>query len=147
MIKQSELEVMVCDLFVDAYRAGSSGAEHTYGAARNGRAKLIEAIMDLYAELEQESYKREQLEAELLKANEIIAAQKDEIKRRMKLRLSKIYGNKLTDPENPDSPLWSDYEPTEDDIPDDGGKFSEQDLPFPDVDVCSPASELEGSDE
>ena len=169
MIKQSELEVMVCDLFVDAYRAGSSGNEHNYGAARGSRANLIAKLGEVYAELEHESYGREQKEIELLKATkeninlrEQVRKLEEEIERRieekksifngtpcpgMKTRLSEIYGSKLTDPDNPDSPLWSDFEPTEDDIPDDGVKFSEQDLPFPDVENLAPAEEVDGADE
>ena len=169
MIKQSELEVMVCDLFVDAYRAGQSCGDLAYNAARGTRASLIRKLGEVYAELESESYHREQFETELMKANNEIANLRDqvsnlkeEIERRieekkaifngtpclgMKNRLSEIYGSKLTDPDNPDSPLWSDYEPTEDDIPDDGGKFSEQDLPFPDVEVMAPAEEVLGGDE
>lgn len=170
MVKQSELEVMVCDMFVDAYRAGQSCGDLAYNAARGTRSRLIKELGDVYAELESESYKREQLETELMKANNELANLHDhvsnleeELERRieekkaifngtpptlgMKLRLSNIYGSKLTDPDNPDSPLWSDYAPTDDDIPDDGDKFSEQDLPFPDVEEMAPASEVLGGEE
>ena len=69
MMKQSELEVMVCDLFVDAYRAGQSCGDLAYNAARGTRSRLIKELADLYAELESESYHREQFENELLEAN------------------------------------------------------------------------------
>ena len=52
MIKQSELEVMVCDLFVDAYRAGASGGDMAYNAARGSRARLIDKLGELYKEIE-----------------------------------------------------------------------------------------------
>lgn len=141
---------MVCDLFVDAYRAGQSCGDLAYNAARGTRARLIKELGEVYAELESESYHREQFEVELKQTIEERDRLKEEIERRieekkaifngtpcpgMKTRLSEIYGSKLTDPDNPDSPLWSDFEPTEDDIPDDAVKFSEQDLPFPEVDL------------
>ena len=154
---------MVCDLFVDAYRAGSSGAEHNYGAARNSRANLIEKIGEVYAELECESYHRERREAELIKANNEIANLRDhvrnleeEIERRieekrdifngtpcpgMKRRLSEIYGSKLTD--------------TDEEVPDHHDAFdamfpgcTPDDLPFPDVETgMAPAEEVLGGDE
>ena len=163
MIKQSELEVMVCDLFVDAYRAGQSCGDLAYNAARGTRANLIDKIRELYAELEHESYEREHFEVELKKANEIIAAQKDEISRQqeeierrieekkaifngepptlgMKLRLSNIYGSKLTD--------------TDEEVPDHHDAFdamfpgcTPDDLPFPDVEDLAPAEEVYGADE
>ena len=52
MVKQSELEIMVCDLFVDAYRAGASGGDGNYGVARVSRARLIDALTDLYDDIE-----------------------------------------------------------------------------------------------
>lgn len=153
---------MVCDLFVDAYRAGASGQDGNYGIARVSRAKLIEKIAELYDEIEDLKISNQAYDHVLTKKNEEIAHLSEENERRhelirqivegrtcegLKNRLSGIYGSKLTDPENPDSPLWSDYEPGPDDIPDDGGKFSEQDLPFPDVEDLAPASELLGGEE
>lgn len=142
-IKQAELEVMVCDLFVDAYRAGQSCGDLAYNAARGTRANLINKIRDVYAELEHESYQREQFEVELMKANNELANLRDQVRSQQET----IRKLTLTDPDNTDSPLWSDYAPTEDDIPDDAVKFSEQDLPFPDVEDLAPASELLGGDE
>ena len=120
MIKQSELEVMVCDLFVDAYRAGASGAEHNYGAARGSRAHLIAKIGEVYAELEYESYGREQKEVELLKAT------KENINLREQVRSLQETIRKLTD--------------TDEEVPDHHDAFdamfpgcTPDDLPFPDV--------------
>lgn len=179
MVKQSELEVMVCDLFVDAYRAGQSCGDLAYNAARGTRASLIRKLGEVYAELESESYHREQFEVELQKANNELANLRDhvsnleeELERRieekkaifngtpptlgMKLRLSNIYGSKLTDPEE---------------VPDHHDAFdamfpgcTPDDLPFPDVAVAghrpatteasadaegeaAPASEVLGGDE
>ena len=129
MIKQSELEVMVCDLFVDAYRAGQSCGDLAYNAARGTRARLIAKLGEIYAELEQESYHREQLEVELMKANNELANLRDQV------RSQQGTIRKLTH--------TIDFC----DIPDDGDKFSEPDLPFPDVDDLAPASEVIGGRE
>lgn len=120
---------MVCDMFVDAYRAGQSCGDLAYNAARGTRARLIKELGEVYAELEHESYQREQFEAELMKANNEIANLRDQV-----LSYEETI-RKLTH--------CIDF----DDIPDDGDKFSEQDLPFPDVDDLTPASELLGGDE
>lgn len=52
---------MVCDLFVDAYRAGASGGDNAYATARGSRARLIEKIGELYKEIED---LKQELEAE-----------------------------------------------------------------------------------
>lgn len=141
MIKQSELEVMVCDLFVDAYRAGQSCGDLAYNAARGTRSRLIKELGEVYAELEHESYHREQFEAELKQTIEERDRLKEEIERRkeekaaifngtpclgMKNRLSEIYGSKLTDPDE--------------EVPDHHDAFdamfpgcTPDDLPFPEV--------------
>ena len=163
---------MVCDLFVDAYRAGQSCGDLAYNAARGTRSRLIKELADLYAELEMESYRAEQNGVELKKANEEIDRLTEEIYRRkeekaaifngtpcpgMKTRLSEIYGSKLTDPDE--------------EVPDHHDAFdamfpgcTPDDLPFPDVAVAGlrptttedsadaegeaePASELLGGDE
>lgn len=147
---------MVCDLFVDAYRAGQSCGDLAYNSARGTRSRLIKELGEVYAELESESYHREQFETELMKANNEIANLKEEIERRieekkaifngtpptlgMKLRLSNIYGSKLTD--------------TDEEVPDHHDAFdamfpgcTPDDLPFPDVEDLAPASEVLGGDE
>lgn len=147
---------MVCDLFVDAYRAGQSCGDLAYNSARGTRSILIKELGEVYAELESESYHREQFETELMKANNEIANLKEEIERRieekkaifngtpptlgMKLRLSNIYGSKLTD--------------TDEEVPDHHDAFdamfpgcTPDDLPFPDVEDLAPASEVLGGDE
>ena len=139
MIKQSELEVMVCDLFVDAYRAGQSCGDLAYNAARGTRARLINNLGEIYAELEQESYHREQLEVELMKANNELANLRDQVRSQQET----IRKLTLTDPANPDSPLWSDFAPG----PDDMEPELRDCLPFPDVEDLEGASGLLGGDE
>ena len=129
MMKQSELEVMVCDLFVDAYRAGQSCGDPAYNAARGTRARLIAKLGEVYAELEQESYNREQFEVELMKANNELANLRDQVRSQQETIRKLTHTIDFCD------------------IPDDGYKFSEQDLPFPDVDDLAPASEVLGGDE
>lgn len=157
MLKYDEMITLIGNLYIDAYAAGDRKDLDTYRTARAERDHLIDKIKDLYAELEHESYEREQTQVELQKAqHQIEGLQRDydhmrEIKDRLLMtnrsKEETIRKLTLTDPDNPDSPLWSDYAPTDDDIPDDGDKFSEQDLPFPDVDDLAPASEVLGGDE
>ena len=139
MIKQSELEVMVCDLFVDTYRAGQSCGDMAYNAARGTRARLIKELADVYAELEHESYQREQFEVELMKANNELANLRDQVRSQQET----IRKLTLTDPENPDSPAWSDFTPG----PEDMEPELRDCLPFPDVEDLEGASGLLGGDE
>ena len=134
MIKQSELEVMVCDLFVDAYRAGQTCGDLAYNAARGTRARLIAKLGEVYAELESERYHREQFETELMKANNEIANLRDH------MRSLQETIRKLTD--------------TDEEVPDHHDAFdamfpgcTPDDLPFPDVEDLAPAEEVYGADE
>lgn len=157
MMTHEDMITLIGDLFIDSYVAGDRKDTNTYSNARARRDRMYEEVAELYAELVSESYMREQLQVELKNANhKIEGLQRDydhmcEIKDRLLMtnrsKEETIRKLTLTDSENPDSPLWSDYAPTEDDIPDDGDKFSEQDLPFPDVDDLAPASELLGGEE
>ena len=132
MIKQSELEVMVCDLFVDAYRAGQSCGDLAYNAARGTRARLIKELGEVYAELEHESYQREQFEVELKNANhKIEGLQRDydhmcEIKDRLEM-------TNHSKEETIRKSMFPGCTP--------------DDLPFPDVDDLAPASEVLGGEE
>lgn len=162
MMKHIDMISLIGDLYMDAYTAGSRTDIDTIQQARRNRDRLYAAIRELYQELDdrEEYLTDQQREIEHLRGEITHLAEENERRRvlirqivegrtceGMKTRLSDIYGSKLTDPDNPDSPLWSDYEPGPDDIPDDGGKFSEQDLPFPDVENLAGASELLGGDE
>lgn len=159
MMTHEDMITLIGDLFIDSYIAGDRKDSNAYSNARARRDRMYEEVAELYGELESESYHREQIQVELNKANKKIEGlQRDydhmlEIKDRLLLTnrskedtIRKLMQN-LTDPDNPVSPLWSDYAPTEDGIPDDGHEFSEQDLPFPDVDDLAPASEVMGGDE
>ena len=86
-------------------------------------AKLIEKISELYAWIE-------------------------DLKKRHNCEIANL-NQELEDERHHYSYLLAKYMELEepDDIPDDGVKFSEQDLPFPDVDDLSPASEVLGGDE
>lgn len=125
---------MVCDLFVDAYRAGQSCGDLAYNAARGTRARLIKELSEVYAELEQESYHREQLEVELMKANNKLANLRDQVRSQQETI------RKLTE--------------DDEEVPDHHDAFdamfpgcTPDDLPFPDVDDLAPASEVIGGRE
>lgn len=138
---------MVCDLFVDAYRAGASGQDGNYGTARASRARLIEKISALYneigdlkSELEHESYNREQYQVELHAANMETHRLKKEIR-----RLNKQLDFQA-DPEN--------YMESFEEVPDHHDAFdamfpgcTPDDLPFPDVEPLADAEEVEGANE
>ena len=117
MVKQSELEIMVCDLFVDAYRAGASGGDGNYGVARVSRAKLIEKIGDLYKEIDD---LKQELEDERHAYSYLLAMYEE-------LKVMQENPNELTD---------SRLDPAD-----------YADLPFPDVEELADAGEVEGADE
>lgn len=155
MMKHEEMITLIGNMFINAYVAGDRKDLDSFRSARADRDHLFDAIRDLYAELEMESYRAEQNGVELKKANEEIDQLQEEIERRkaekadifngtpclgMKLRLSEIYGSKITDPDE--------------EVPDHHDAFdamfpgcTPDDLPFPDVEDLAPAEEVEGSDE
>lgn len=120
MMKHEDMITLIGNMFINAYAAGDRKDLESFRFARADRDRMFDAIRDLYAELEHESYEREQFETELMKAN------KEIINLREQIRSYEATIRKLTH--------CIDF----DDIPDDGDKFSEQDLPFP---------EIEGSEE
>lgn len=160
-MKHEEMITLIGNMFINAYVAGGRKDLDSFRSARADRDHLFDVIKELYAELEHESYEREQFENELKEADEKIKAHKLELNRLneeiemriaekraifcgnpptigMKRRLSEIYGEKI---EHVDD--RSLYPSKDDSIPDDADsnlmiyddavKFSEQDLPFPDV--------------
>ena len=170
MMTHEDMITLIGDLFIDSYIAGDRKDSNTYSNARARRDRMYEEVAELYGELESESYQREQLQVELKDANKQIInlrdqiinlrdqvrSQQEEIERRieekkaifngtpptlgMKLRLSNIYGSKLTD--------------TDEEVPDHHDAFdamfpgcTPDDLPFPDVDDLAPASEVLGGEE
>lgn len=180
MMKHEEMITLIGNMFINAYVAGDRKDLDSFRSARADRDHLFDAVRDLYAELEHESYEREHIQVELNKANHRIEGlQRDydhmrEIKDRLlllkresdkmkdaKLNMGAVYGESLSHvddrciyPSADDNRVeWLKKHTTvfdnfpEDGIPDDAGKFSEQDLPFPDVEEMAPAEEVEGSEE
>lgn len=129
MTRHADMITLIADLFMDAYMAGQQTELSSYNRARADRDRLFDVVRDLYAELEHESYQREQLEVELMKANNELANLRD---------LVAGLGPATTEA-SADAEGEALY--------DDGDKFSELDLPFPDVEDLTPASELLGGDE
>lgn len=172
MKTHEELITLIGNMFTDAYVAGDRKDLDSFRTAKAQREHLYDEIRDLYAELEHESYEREQIQVELNKANHRIEGlQRDydhmrEIKDRLlmlkrdkddelkvaKQMLDGIYGDMISHVD--DRSLYPASKPEDlkeafakySTIPDDGDKFSEQDLPFPDVDDLAPASEVEVSE-
>lgn len=133
-IKQSELEVMVCDLFVDAYRAGASCGDNAYATARGSRARLIEKLGELYKEIED---LKQELEDER-RAYSYLLAGYEELK--VRHENLKKYGD-----ENPDiRDMYPSFE-KHDDSRLDPADYA--DLPFPDVETMAPAEEVEGAND
>lgn len=135
-----ELVTMVCDLHVDAYMAGTRNSVEKFDSARADRRMLCDALDEVFDEMQDMKERIRDLEHEyrmtLEAADADIAKYKREVENlRDQVRSYQATIRKLTH--------CIDF----DDIPDDGDKFSEQDLPFPDVDDLTPASELLGGDE
>jgi len=140
MKTREEMITMICDLFFDAYIAGCKDDSDSFTRVRAQRDKIYDAVVELYAELEHESYNREQIQFEYRKVleahDEDMADKNREIDSlRDQVRSQQATIRKLTH--------TIDF----DDIPDDAMMFSEQDLPFPDVEEMVPAEEVEGSEE
>lgn len=140
MKTREEMLTMICDLLFDAYIAGGCKDSDSFTRVRAQRDKIYDAVVELYAELEHEIYEREQIQFEYRKVleahDEDMADKNREIDSlRDQVRSQQATIRKLTH--------TIDF----DDIPDDAMMFSEQDLPFPDVDDLAPASEVMGGDE
>ena len=113
---------MVCDLFVDAYRAGASGGDNAYATARGSRARLIEKIRELYDEIESLKQERDDYLRELEMINEDIP--KDGT-------LGVSFHNGRYDAAF--NAMFPGCTP--------------DDLPFPDVETMAAAEEVEGANE
>lgn len=122
---------MVCDLFVDAYRAGQSCGDLAYNVARGTRAKLIEKIAELYKEIED---LKQELEDERHAFSYKLAGYEE-----LKVRQENL---KRFGDENPDI---RDMYPSFDDSRLDPADYA--DLPFPDVEPMAAAEEVEGANE
>ena len=151
MKKLDEMITLIGNMFTDTYVAGDRKDLDSFRIAKAQREHLYDEIRDLYAELEHESYEREQFEVELQKAQHEL----EECRRtHAKLNMAEFYGKKISHvddrsiyPASKPEDLKKAFAEYATIIPDDADKFSEQDLPFPDVDDLAPAEEVEGSEE
>lgn len=177
MMKHEEMITLIGNMFINAYVAGDRKDLDSFRSARADRDHLFDEIRELYAELEHESYEREQFEnelkteqehrqnlyetirkmdAEIVRLNDRIRETDTDILRlkEAKLNLGTVYGESLSHvddrslyPASKPEDLKKAFAEYATIIPDDADKFSEQDLPFPDVDDIAPASEVIGGDD
>jgi hypothetical protein len=150
-MKHEEMITLIGNMFINAYVAGDRKDLDSFRTARADRDHLFDEIRDLYAELESESYHREQFEVELQKAQHELEERR---RTHAKLNMAEFYGKKISHvddrslyPASKPEDLKKAFAEYATIIPDDADKFSEQDLPFPDVEDVAPAEEVEGSDE
>ena len=122
MKKLDEMITLIGNMFTDTYVAGDRKDLDSFRIAKAQREHLYDEIRELYAELESESYHREQFEVELQKAQR-------ELEERRR--------TPATNEASADAEGEEDYE---------FQTFCD-DLPFPDVEEMAPASEVEGSEE
>ncbi len=109
-----EMITLISNMFINAYVAGDRKDLESFRSARADRDHLFDAIRDLYAELEHESYEREQFEVELQKAQHELEERR---RTHAKLNMDEIYGKKISHVD--DRSLYPSRKP--------------DDLPFPDV--------------
>ena len=136
MMKHEEMITLIGDLFMDAYMAGQQTDMSSIQRARADRDRLLHEVKEVYLELESESYNREQTQVELHKTLKELKAEKEMSARKEEL-LQKLLG--------PDE---------DEELPDHHDAFdamfpgcTPDDLPFPDVEDLTPASELLGGEE
>ena len=148
MMKHEEMITLIGNMFINAYVAGDRKDLDSFRSARADRDHLFDEIRELYAELENESYEREQFEVELQKAQHELEERR---RTHAKLNMAEFYGKKISHVD--DRSLYPSREPDEE-VPDHHDAFdamfpgcTPDDLPFPDVDDLAPAEEVEGSDE
>lgn len=156
-MKHEEMITLIGNMFINAYVAGDRKDLDSFRSARADRDHLFDEIRELYAELEHESYEREQIQVELNKANHRIEGLQRDYDHMLEIKDRLLIVNRSKDMKLKElGYMESDCSTVEwlkkhttvfDDIPDDADKFSEQDLPFPDVEEMAPAEDVEGSDE
>lgn len=133
------LRLQVRNLYVAVLKETYNAADDVVDEIDDEIRSMIDDVDQLYAELEQENYHREQFEVELMKANNELANLRDQLHSQQET----IRKLTLTDPDNPDSPSWSDFAPG----PEDMEPELRDCLPFPDVEDLEGASGLLGGDE
>ena len=148
MMKHEEMITLIGNMFINAYVAGDRKDLDSFRSARADRDHLFDEIRELYAELENESYEREQFEVELQKAQHELEERR---RTHAKLNMDGFYGKKISHVD--DRSLYPARKP-EEEVPDHHDAFdamfpgcTPDDLPFPDVDDLAPAEEVEGSEE
>ena len=130
MMTHLDMISLIGDLFMDAYIAGQQTDMSSIQRARADRDRLLHEVRELYRELDDRE--------------EYIIDQKRELEHEKEIRQSlyetirKLEAGIQTEAE---------IRRLNEDIPDDAFKFSEQDLPFPDVEDLEGASGLLGGDE
>ena len=112
MMKHTDMIQLIGDLCIEEFVAGGKTDVDSVKSARAMRARLFDAVRELYQELEFESCEREQYQVDLKKANDKINDQEDKI-RELTEQLNTM--NEIYEPRVPDHHDWSD------------------DLPFPEV--------------
>ena len=130
MMTHLDMISLIGDLFMDAYIAGQQTDMSSIQRARADRDRLLHEVRELYRALDD--------------SEEHINDQKRELEYEKEIRQSlyetirKLEAGIQTEAE---------IRRLNEDIPDDAFKFSEQDLPFPDVEDLEGASGLLGGDE
>ena len=155
MKTHEEMISLIGNMFTDTYVAGARNDLVSFLDAKAQREELFAAVKDLYEEIADRGIRINDLLHELHRYREDITSEaKDWLETNPgKIWLSGIYGDAISHVD--DRSLYPASKPEDlkeafakySTIPDDGGKFSEQDLPFPDVEEAAPASEVEGSED
>lgn len=160
MMKHTAMIQLIGEVCIEEFVAGQKTDVESIKSARALRTRLFDAVRELYQDLEFETCERERYEVDLKKAKdkieelvkdndnlvedfERVLDERDKLRNDVRSQQETIRKLTLTDPDNPDSPLWSDFTPG----PDDMEPELRDCLPFPDVDDIAPASELLGGDE
>lgn len=168
MKTHEELISLIGNMFTDTYVAGARNDLVSFLDAKAQREELFAAVKDLYEEIADRGIRINDLLHELHRYRE------EEYQRtHAKLNMAEFYGKKISHVDDrsiypsavDNREEWLRKNTTVfDNIPDDADKFSEQDLPFPDVAVAglgpatteasaeaegeaAPAEEVDGANE
>lgn len=153
---------------LDSFRSARADRDHLFDEIRNLYAELEHEIYgreQFEVELKEEQEHKKSLyetirkmDAEIVRLNDRIRETDADILRlkEAKMNMGAVYGESISHVDDrslypsavDNREEWLRKNTTVfDHIPDDADKFSEQDLPFPDVEDLAPASEVEGSEE
>lgn len=119
-----ELVTMACDLHVDAYMAGTRNSDEKFDAARADRRMLCNALDEVFDEIHDMKERIRDLEHEYRMTLEASDADIAKYKRELENLRDQVRSQQetirkltLTDPDNPDSPMWKDFAPDTSDLP------------------------------